>query len=85
MKKNEHKPVVLNLRANTPKEFCVSKHMVTSFKKFNLDGLYTLNDNGYYTWKDPKTNVGSGLMYSEGALLSSSKMTVVDYKFRKKK
>lgn len=75
-------PVVLNLRANTPLEFDVNKHKVVSFKEFNIDGLYTLNPNGYYTWKDPKTGVGSGLMYSEGAMLASSKMSVVEYNWR---
>lgn len=68
------------IRANTPKEFDVTKHIATKFKRDNYDNFYTINLDGYYTYKGESADY----IYSEPALLALSNMTVVEYNCRQR-
>jgi len=67
------------VRANTPKEFDVTKHRVTKFTRENYKGYYTPNSDGYYTYKGD-LSAESSIHYTQGALLAYSMVTVVEYK-----
>jgi len=69
------------VRANTPKEFDVTKHRVTKFIRENYKGYYTLNPDGYYTYKGD-LSAESSTNYTEGALLAYSMVTVAEYNCR---
>lgn len=69
------------VRANTPKEFDVTKHRVTKFTRENYKGYYTPNPDGYYTYKGD-LSAESSIHYTEGALLAYSTVTVVEYNCR---
>jgi hypothetical protein len=69
------------IRANTPKEFDVTKHRVTKFTREKHKGHYTPNADGYYTYKGD-LSAESSMNYTEGALLASSMVTVVEYNCR---
>ena len=73
---------VVVVRANTPKEFDVTKHRVAKFKRENYKGYYTPNLDGYYTYKGD-LSAESSIRYTEGALLAISMVTVVEYKCRR--
>ena len=69
------------VRANTPKEFDVTKHRVIKFTRKNYKGYYTPNPDGYYTYKGD-LGAESSIHYTEGALLAYSMVTVVEYNCR---
>ena len=69
------------VRAKTPKEFDVTKHRVTKFTRENYKGYYTLNLDGYYTYKG-EPSAESSIHYTEDALLAYDRVTVVEYNCR---
>lgn len=71
----ENSPHLFTIRANTPKEFDPLKHKVVKFKRDNWKNYHTLDLDGRYTYKGETADN----IYSEGALLSLSYMTVVEY------
>lgn len=69
---------MMPIRAKTPKEFNPEIHTVTKFSRQNYDKSYTLNSDGYYTYKG--VSAESSISYTEGALLGLSNLEVVEYK-----
>jgi hypothetical protein len=68
------------IRANTPKEFNIKKHQVTKFKRKNYKEFYTIDDDGYYTYKD--VSAEASIHYTENALLEMNDITVIDYNIK---
>jgi hypothetical protein len=66
---------IVVIRAKTPKEFDYRKHKVIKFKRDYDNNFYTINLDGYYTYKGERADY----IYDEAALLGLSNMTVVEY------
>lgn len=65
------------IRANTPKDFNLNIHKVTKFKRDNYQQPYTLDGDGYYTYKG--ISAEASVHYTESALLACDDFTVIEF------
>lgn len=65
------------IRAKVPTDFNQDIHKVITFKRRNYENLYTLDDDGYYTYKG--ISAEASIHYHEDALLGMDVIEVVEF------